>query len=501
MDPKPETRDHRKIVEAALLGSAGLCFALLARYCFRHVCDDAFIAFRYAEHVVAGWGPVWNQGERVEGYSSPLWLGLLVVGRWAGAILPGWAGALGVGFALLCAVFVQRLALALSGDRRVAAAACLASSLLYPLHYWAPAGLETALYTALLTAAAWSLAARPPWPFAVVAACLGVTRPEGPLFACALIVLAWVVHGRRVLRPRLLALALGPFVAWLVFRRVYYGEWLPNTYYAKARGPLGDRITAGAIYALPGLLALAATGAAMIWGGLRSRRSLAAAALAGLVIATVIAAGGDWMWHGRMLCPMLPTLVTLAVCGVAAAPSRRRLVLVLACGLGWSAFLTRPEHLVRAGALGRLSPLQFQEGTLVSAAFAAAAVIAKSYPPDELVAVNHAGALPYALPNPALDMAGLNDRHIAHEIEGGLHQKFDPAYVLSRRPRLIVLNSRTRPGTAGRWYHPGYWEGETALVAQPEFVARYRPVPRFWEWQWQPPAPGGYILLFERIPE
>jgi len=501
MDPQPDGRDHRRIAEAALLGVAGLGFVLLSRYHFGHTCDDAFIAFRYAEHLVAGLGPVWNPGERVEGFSSPLWLGLLVVGKMAGAGLAGWAGALGVGFALLCMVFVHRFALALSGNRLAAAAACVAASLLYPLHYWAAAGLETALFTALLTAAAWSLAAGPGWPWAVVAAFLGVTRPEGPLLACAMIGLAGVVHGWRALRPGQLVLALAPFVAWLAFRRAYYGEWLPNTYYAKATGSIGDRMTAGAIYSFPGLLALAVTFAVMGWGGIRQRRALAAAGLAGLVLATAIGAGGDWMWHGRMLGPMLPILVALAACGVAAAPARRRLVLLLALGLGWPTFLTRPEHLARAAALGHLSPLRYQEGTLVPTSFAAAAFIAQSYPPDALLAVNHAGALPYALPNPVIDMAGLNDRHIAHEIQGGLHQKFDAAYVLSRRPRLLVLNSRTRPGTAGMWYHPGYWEGETALFAQPEFRARYRPVPRFWEWQWQPPAQGGFILLFERIPE
>jgi arabinofuranosyltransferase len=498
MQPKPDTRDYRRNAEAALLACAAICFALLARYHFGHVCDDAFIAFRYAEHVVAGLGPVWNPGERVEGFSSPLWLGLLVLGRWAGVGLPGWASLLGVGFALVAMVFVHRFALALSGHRLVAAAACLAASLLYPLYYWAPAGLETALYTALLTAAAWSLVTRHPWPFAVVAALVGVTRPEGPLFALALVGLAWLVHGRRALRPGLLVLALGPLAAWLVFRRAYYGEWLPNTYYAKATGSLWARMVAGTIYAFPGLLALAVTGAVMGWGGLRQRRSLAAAALAGLVVATAIGAGGDWMWHGRMLGPALPTLVALSVAGVAAAPARRRFVLVLACGLGWPALLTPPEPLARAFAFGRLPPLAYQEGTLVPASLAAAAFIAQHYPPDALLAVNHAGALPYALPNPVIDMTGLADRHIAHEVAGGLHQKYDAAYVLSRRPRLIVLNSRTRPGTAGRWYHAGYWAGETALVAQPEFGLHYRPVPRFWAWQWQPPAVGGYILLFER---
>jgi hypothetical protein len=145
-----------------------------------------------------------------------------------------------------------------------------------------------------------------------------------------------------------------------------------------------------------------------------------------------------------------------------------------------------------------LPQTSFQEGTMVSAAFSAARFIAARYPADALVAVNHAGALPYALPNPALDMAGLADRHIAHEVDGGLHEKFDAAYVLARKPRVVVLNSRVRPGTGGTWYHAGYWSGETALFTTPEFSASYRPVDSFWEWHWV----GGvesYIVLFERI--
>ena len=41
--------------------------------------DDAFITFRYSENLVDGSGPVFNPGERVEGYSSPSWM-LLMAG-------------------------------------------------------------------------------------------------------------------------------------------------------------------------------------------------------------------------------------------------------------------------------------------------------------------------------------------------------------------------------------------------------------------------------------
>ncbi len=36
--------------------------------------DDTYIFLRYAENLARGHGPVFNVGERVEGYTSPLWL-------------------------------------------------------------------------------------------------------------------------------------------------------------------------------------------------------------------------------------------------------------------------------------------------------------------------------------------------------------------------------------------------------------------------------------------
>ncbi|MBN2573779.1 MAG: hypothetical protein JXP73_04375 [Deltaproteobacteria bacterium] len=496
-----EAKKHRRTAERLLLAFGAIGFFLLSRYHWQHVCDDAFIDFRYADNLAAGLGPVWNRGEAVEGFSSPLWLGLLVLGRLLGAALPAWAAALGVGCAALCMALVHRFALEISQSRLVAAAAFAAASLVYPLYYWAPAGLETTLFSMLVTAAAWGLAGQSFWAWAVAAAFLGPSRPEGPLLVGALVVLAWLAHGRPAVRPGQLALALVPVLAWLVFRRAYYGVWLPNTYYAKATGPLSGRLTAGTLYALPGLLALGAAGAAIGWGRIAKRKNLVALAFAALPLVLAIGAGGDWMWHGRMILPAVSSLLVLTVAGIAAAPADRRLALVLACGLGWSALLPHPALFVDAVTFCRLSPLAHQEGTLVFASRSAARCIAANYPADALVAVNHAGALPHALPNPALDMTGLCDRHIAREVAGGLHHKFDPAYVLAQKPRLIVLNSRTRPGTSGIWYHPGYWAGESALAAHPEFRARYRPVPRFWSWRWRGTGGGGYVLLYERLVE
>ena len=65
--------------------------------------------------------------------------------------------------------------------------------------------------------------------------------------------------------------------------------------------------------------------------------------------------------------------------------------------------------------------------------------------PSTRIAVSAAGAIPYFSGLPALDLYGLNDRHIsrqpfseAHAYTG--HAKWDSSYVLSEEPELVVVN-------------------------------------------------------------
>jgi 3',5'-cyclic AMP phosphodiesterase CpdA len=65
-------------------------------------------------------------------------------------------------------------------------------------------------------------------------------------------------------------------------------------------------------------------------------------------------------------------------------------------------------------------------------------------PGTTLVAVIPAGAIPYESGLPTIDMLGINDEHIAHvDLDlgrfGAGHEKFATAYVLDRRPDIIIL--------------------------------------------------------------
>ena len=65
-----------------------------------HTVDDAYISYRYARNLARGLGLVYNEGERIEGYTNFLWTVLLGAGIKLGLDPESFAKVLGAGFAL-----------------------------------------------------------------------------------------------------------------------------------------------------------------------------------------------------------------------------------------------------------------------------------------------------------------------------------------------------------------------------------------------------------------
>lgn len=303
----------------------GGCFFLHALW-LSGLAEDAFISFRFARHLAAGHGWVWNLGEPpVEGFTNLAWVLLAALAAKLGASPERVTVALGVAAGLGTLLATDRLAarvLALGGPARAVAAALLVTS--GPLAAWSASGLETVPFTFLVCAAlavlldpetgdshrslalGWSL---------VAAATL--TRPEGALLAGLLGLTALVAGPRR--RARLLAAAgYGAFLIALTFFRWFtFGALLPNTFYAKTGGGW-EQVNRGAVYAaffafhflLP-LVPLALLGLART-GGDRPRRPVVMLAAWSLGIGLyVIAVGGDYMAMDRFFVPVIPAVVLL----------------------------------------------------------------------------------------------------------------------------------------------------------------------------------------------
>ena len=103
----------------ALLMMSLAILAEAAHYWWPHTVDDAFITFRYAQNLVEGLGPVYNPGERVEGYSSPIWMLGSAIAIAVGAdpvVSSKWAGLLAAG-ALSVAVYIALRASSVSNHQ------------------------------------------------------------------------------------------------------------------------------------------------------------------------------------------------------------------------------------------------------------------------------------------------------------------------------------------------------------------------------------------------
>lgn len=286
------------------------------------VCDDAFITFRTSANVLAGSGPRWNVDERVQAYSNPLWL-MLVLPLHAvlGDPVPA-AIILSVGCTLAAMLVVARLA----PSPAVAAlgiGVCMVSKAFID---YSTSGLENPAATALLACLAASVAGMSrhdtpaPRRLLVIAATgglLALNRLDGAILAVPL--LLWVASRVRTGRS---ALALGgglvPLVAWLVFATVYYGFPFPNTAYAKldngwdaaSLARQGLRYLQDSAVRDPVTLATMAAAAALAACRPSLPRVLWLTGV-GLHLAYVVKIGGDFMSGRFLTAPFFAALLSL----------------------------------------------------------------------------------------------------------------------------------------------------------------------------------------------
>jgi arabinofuranosyltransferase len=222
--------------------------------------DDAHIFFVYGRNIAQGHGIVYNPGgERVEGYSSPLWLALVTA---AFALLPvPEAGLLAVSV-LMAAAAVAVLWHWLDGGERLGwrGAVLLAWVFSAPSYVvWTTLTLmESALWSTLLIVTTVTLLqGNTLRRLGVCLALVALARPEalvwGPLFLGLAFWLAVLARGgKTAVRETALLLAFYGVAqgALLLLRLAYFGFPLPNTYYAKISPDIGYNLWQGLIYLL-----------------------------------------------------------------------------------------------------------------------------------------------------------------------------------------------------------------------------------------------------------
>lgn len=517
--PAP-TSDRRRSLWAglgALLAALALTGAHLLLYA-PFTADDAFISFRYARHFALGHGLVFNIGERVEGYSTFTWVLLLGLLNRAGLDIALTAKLLNGALALAAVLLT-----ALMPPGRVRAGTCSAAGLWAALllagdpafGYWGANGMEVPLVTLLLLAGGAlhlrELERGSPPLSALLLGALALTRPEGAFFGgLTLLHRFWtnVQRQRTNARPepsseqgalgRSVARSLNrsnvqPLLGWLgvfllivvpflLWRRSYYGEWVPNTVLVKTGVSLRVLLEGGlSVYqfAAPraGVLLLAGLGllATPRWWQ-RPWCSYAVLLLAGNTLFVTLA-GGDWMPLDRFWVLVLPWLYLLAAEAPAALAAQWPAAL-----RPWRAAL--PAALLALALAGSLvTRLTTNVPTINNAGPTVSRWLRQVARPGDVVASSNIGAIGYFnMDLVIVDMVGLTDAHIAKtpaRFPGGLlargngYGHWDSAYILARRPRFVEIAGVGRE-QAERWEGRGGWIGADDLYRSPEFRNLYR---------------------------
>ncbi|MCY3970915.1 MAG: hypothetical protein OXG74_13340 [Acidobacteria bacterium] len=194
--------------------------------------EDQLIVLRYARNLAEGDGLVYNAGERVMGFTTPLFTVLssvfVVLG---GDEAAAWQN----GFGLLCmlgtAALAARLLVRLGAGTATPLAVALVTFNPAVAYNYLYVGMEIHLFALLFLLALELHLSERTTAAAVTSALLFLTRPEGALLAGMLIAHPWLRRRQASWAPALAALATA--VPWLLFAALYYGDILPKTLGAK----------------------------------------------------------------------------------------------------------------------------------------------------------------------------------------------------------------------------------------------------------------------------
>ncbi len=426
--------------------------------------DDAYIFLVYVKNLLKGNGLTYN-GMVVEGYTSPFWIVLLSLLGLTGVDLVYLGQALSLIFGLGAVVLTYLYGLRIGLNKWLAFIPAVLLALSGDMGVYALSGLETTCFV-FFVLLSFYLAAESKTFFksyipALVLSMTSWVRPEG-IFIAVIFYVAIFIKGRMAgnLRDLPYNNILKFFVVYAVtllplfiFRYIYYdGEFLPNTYYAKANAGLKN-LPHGIDYLISNLSNFSYIVYIVIPVFLlflrRNWRGLLLEILFVLCwVIYVVAIGGDNMVGGRVFMPVYPIIFILSVLSIKELLCRysmfrrfdkRVIALTLVSGIGVATFflynyLHNSENLWHIPVMKRNAATWTLVGRYLK----------KNVPSDTLIAVGAAGMIPYYSELPTIDFFGINNYYIAHYGKKDFkiafaHQAGDGDYVLSMKPDILIL--------------------------------------------------------------
>ena len=435
----------------------------------RFVQDDAFISFRYAANLVDGKGLVYNEGERIEGYTNFLWTLLMTIPHMLDIDVVMFSYILSMGIFLLNLFMTYKLTQLLFGAPLYSAVALLLLGTNYTFSAYATGGLETGLQTFTLLAGTYILFRAHMrnalhWQDSILLSLIFstalLTRLDSAIFIFALAPLLFhtILKQPGPLKHKIfqmvnIALPLMAIVGgWLAWKLWYYGDIFPNTYYAKASSLTDPMMGIGYLYSFlitywlfPVLILFMASANQLV----KKENALLAylGFIIGLWFSYIIKIGGDFMEYRFvvLVIPLMFILVAWLTFHVI-KDNRIRAALVAIILLGSFNHSFSFNKTTNFHAIDSITKLREHVFSSRWNWIRVGQVLHELFQNNNnpiTIATNPAGAIPYYSGLKTVDMLGLNDRWIAlhGQIAGSRpgHQRIATIdYLMEQKVNLVI---------------------------------------------------------------
>lgn len=435
---------------------------------FNFLSDDAFIIARYAHNVVEGNGWVYNINDRIEGYSSFVWTAMTVFFGYLGFDYIFIIRALSLLSAIGC-LFITWWISPKIGIERYHLFSLIAPSIICfssIFACWSLGGLETCFYSFMILMLIYLLGKENPTMknfviTGILAGVCSISRIEGIFIPIACSV--WLIIFRSEKSKQYLMwfiyIALPIFLIHLLWRKSYYGFWLPNIYYTKI-GHNFDQIYRGLKYVHQAIIH---NGGYVAWlipfifvWFVPQKSYIKLISLVGLfLLAEVIYVGGDGLPMYRFVVPVIPLwglLIAYIINFIWKAMKEKTTqsattfhyveniaAIILVCCIIIPVVI-KPTDSFQYIIYSYQKNVQLPQWTAVGK------WLAENAPSDSSIACVPIGAVGYYSKLKVWDILGLTDKHIAHlDIKIGKgwagHEKHDGGYILQQKPTYLLLGN------------------------------------------------------------
>jgi hypothetical protein len=446
-----ESLNSNKII--ALSGVFFIILALgLAMGFVPYKLDDAYISYRYAENLSQGFGFSYNQGgPQVEGFSSPLWVGLLTVFSliFSAQSLPFFSSLIGaVSFALiiLATLPAWRNNQYLHNSDIFFSMIPVALMALNPgFQFYSLTGMEQLFFVMLMVVYCQALSGNIKFHWGIIAGILAAfTRPEAPWFLVTGFIF-WFFLYPAIEKKKWIYLGFFMGISILIVfaaRLIIFDSLLPNTYYAKT-----PFIKNGFVYVLEYLgqawfALIFFLGLMGAYFGKPTHRACFFSAVSWLAVAIYV--GGDWMPAARFLLPSL-ALFAMSSMGIAFLQTRltkrklanatktiMTLLVIVTLFLQVQKIIFYQQGISRALKGVNQRDKFLSDWVMLSSA--------------KSIATVDIGYLGFSTKKEIIDLAGLTNTQIGRAPGHHLEKEFDPNYVFfEKQPDIIIIRVDSTP--------------------------------------------------------